>query len=68
MEKKLTLSEIKRIAEEKNYWSMKAMKVTIPESAMKYDRIRMSQERTKRLLEECEGTFTISITISSRID
>lgn len=53
MGKKLTLKEIKRIAEEKNYRTMKAMKVTIPESAMKYDRIRMSQERTKKLLGMC---------------
>lgn len=53
MEKKLTLKEIKRIAEEKNYRTMKAMKVTIPEEAMKYDRIRMSQERTKKILGMC---------------
>ncbi|NLK76058.1 MAG: hypothetical protein GX288_12355 [Clostridiales bacterium] len=50
MEKKLTLEDIRRIAEDKTK-PIKPMAVKIPESVKKYDRIHLSQENTKRALQ-----------------
>ena len=50
MEKKLTLKEIRRIANNKTR-PIKPMSVKIPENVKKYDRIHLSQERTKKVLQ-----------------
>ncbi|WP_160323627.1 hypothetical protein [Defluviitalea phaphyphila] len=50
MEKKLTMKEIKRIASS-NKKPLKPEYVKVSESAKKYDRIHLSQERTKKVLQ-----------------
>jgi len=48
--KKLTLEEIKKIANSKTL-PIKPMPVIIPKNIKKYDRIYLSQERIKRILQ-----------------
>jgi|GEM_PF-6966009 len=50
MEKKLTLEDMMKIAKSKTK-PIKPMDVKIPESIKKYDRIYLSQERTKSVLQ-----------------
>ena len=49
MEKKLTLEELRKIANSKTI-PIKPMPVKIPEDIKKYDKIHLSQEHTRKVL------------------
>lgn len=50
MAKKITLADLEKIANN-NRKTLKPMEIKISECAKKYDRIRLSQEHTKKVLQ-----------------
>lgn len=50
MERKLTLDEIRKIANSPDR-PIKPKPIKIPEHVKKYDKIHLSQERTKRIMK-----------------